>query len=151
MQVAFPVRRSGCAPPQQTRRGVISIASRVEIKRPLTFLIAVLSLMLVSTASAHARLERAAPAAGSAVRASPPQLKLWFTERLEPAFSKVQVFDRNGKQVDNGNPEVDLADAKLLQVSLPALAPGTYRVKWRVLSVDTHVSKGDFTFNVVAP
>jgi methionine-rich copper-binding protein CopC len=131
---------------------MISIASRIEIRRPpLTFLIAVLSLMLVSTASAHARLERAAPAAGSAVRASPPQLKLWFTERLEPAFSKVQVFDRNGKQVDNGNPEVDRVDAKLLQVSLPTLAPATYRVKWRVLSVDTHVSKGDFTFNVVAP
>ncbi len=107
--------------------------------------------MSVSPASAHARLERAVPAAGSAVRESPPQLKLWFTERLEPAFSKVQVFDRNGKQVDKGDPEVDRADAKLLRVSLPTLAPGTYRVKWRVLSVDTHVSKGDFTFNVVAP
>ena len=112
---------------------------------------AVLMSMLVSPVGAHSRLERAVPAAGSAVRASPPQLKLWFTERLEPAFSKVQVFDRNGKQVDMGDPEVDRADTKLLQVSLPTLAPGTYRVKWRVLSVDTHVSKGDFTFNVVAP
>jgi len=131
---------------------MISIASRIEIKRPLAwFLIAVLTSMLVSSASAHARLERAAPAAGSTVRASPSQLKVWFTERLEPAFSKVQVFDRNGKQVDKGNPEVDRADAKLLQVSLPTLAPGTYRVKWRALSVDTHVSQGDFTFNVVAP
>jgi copper resistance protein C len=131
---------------------MISIASRIEIKRPLSrFLIAVLTSMLISPAGAHSRLERAIPVAGSAVRASPPQVKLWFTERLEPAFSKVQVFDRNGNQVDKGNPEVDDADAKLLHVSLPTLAPGTYRVKWRVLSVDTHVSKGDFTFNVVAP
>jgi hypothetical protein len=132
---------------------MISIASRIEFTRPLSRLLiaAVLTSMWVSPASAHARLERAAPAAGSAVRASPPQLKLWFTERLEPAFSKVYVFDRNGNQVDKGDPEVDRADAKLLQVSLPTLAPGTYRVKWRVLSVDTHVSKGDLTFNVVAP
>ncbi len=40
---------------------------------------------------------------------------------------------------------------KLLRVSLPNLAPGTYRVMWRVLSVDTHVSEGDFTFDVAAP
>ncbi len=104
--------------------------------------------MAVSPVGAHSRLERAAPAAGSTVRGSPPQLKLWFTERLEPAFSKVRVLDHNGKQVDKGDPEVDRADAKLLRVSLPKLAPGTYRVQWRVLSVDTHVIEGDFTFNV---
>jgi len=104
--------------------------------------------MPVSPAGAHARFVRAAPAAGSAVHGSPPQLKLWFTERLEPAFSKVRVLDRNGKQVDKGDPEVDRADARLLRVSLPKLTPGTYRVKWRVLSVDTHVIEGDFMFNV---
>ena len=122
------------------------------MKRLLSrFLIAALTTMWVSSTGAHARLERAAPVAGSAVRGSPPRLELWFTERLEPAFSKVQVLDRKGKQVDKGDPEVDRADAKVLRVSLPNLAPGTYRVMWRVLSVDTHVSKGDFTFDVVGP
>jgi len=112
------------------------------------FLIAALTAMSVSPAGAHGLLKRAAPAAGSTVHESPPQLKLWFTERLEPAFSKVRVLDRNGKQVDKGDPEVDRADAKLLRVTLQKLAPGTYRVKWRVLSVDTHVSEGGFTFDV---
>lgn len=112
------------------------------------FLIAALTAMPVSPAGAHARLDRAAPAAGSSVHGSPPHLKLWFKERLEPAFSKVQVLDRSGKQVDKGDPEVDRADAKLLRVSLPKLAPGLYRVKWRVLAVDTHVSEGAFTFDV---
>jgi hypothetical protein len=37
-----------------------------------------------------------------------------------------------------------------MQVSLPPLPPGTYRVYWRVLSADTHVTEGDFSF-VVAP
>lgn len=128
---------------------MISIASKIDMKRLLSgFLIAALMAMSVSPAGAHAHLERAAPAAGSTVHGSLPQLKLWFTERLEPAFSKVQVLDRNGKQADKGDPEVDRADARLLRVSLPELAPGTYRVQWRVLSVDTHVSKGDFTFDV---
>jgi methionine-rich copper-binding protein CopC len=50
--------------------------------------------------------------------------------------------------VDKGDAHVDAGDATLLWVSLPSLAPGTYRVTWRVLSVDTHVTEGDFTFEV---
>jgi len=33
-------------------------------------------------------------------------------------------------------------------MAVPPLAPGRYRVKWHVLSVDTHVTEGDFTFTV---
>jgi copper resistance protein C len=104
---------------------------------------------LVPVADAHAFLDHALPAVGSAVRAPPPQLKIWFTQRLEPAFSKVQVFDNSGKRVDNGDSRVDGADARLLTVSLPRLPPGTYRVTWRVLSVDTHITEGDHTFEVL--
>ena len=119
------------------------------MKRLLSkLLMAALTVMSVSPAGAHAHLDRAAPAAGSTVHASPPLLKLWFTQRLEPAFSNVHVLDRTGAQVDKGDPQVDRADAKLLLVSLPKLAPGKYLVKWRVLSVDTHVSEGDFVFDV---
>jgi methionine-rich copper-binding protein CopC len=30
----------------------------------------------------------------------------------------------------------------------PRLAPGTYRVMWRVISVDTHQTEGAFTFTI---
>ena len=99
-------------------------------------------------ADAHAFLDHATPAVGSVVRGAPAQIKLWFTQRLEPAFSTMQVLDRSGKRVDKGDPQVDRADAELLLVSVPQLTPGTYRVTWRVLSVDTHVTEGDFTFDV---
>jgi methionine-rich copper-binding protein CopC len=33
-------------------------------------------------------------------------------------------------------------------VTLPPLAPGTYTVIWRVLSVDSHITEGRFTFRV---
>ena len=101
-----------------------------------------------STARAHAFLDHAAPAVGSTVRAPPAQVRLWFTQQLEPAFSTVRVLDRSDKRVDRGDASVDALDATILQVSLPALAPGHYRVVWRVLSVDTHVTEGDFTFDV---
>jgi methionine-rich copper-binding protein CopC len=35
-----------------------------------------------------------------------------------------------------------------LHVALKPLSPGTYKVIWRVLSVDTHRTQGDFTFRV---
>lgn len=113
-----------------------------------TLLLAVLTASVGSHAAAHAQLERAIPAAGSTVRESPPRVTLRFSQRLEGAFSKVRVLNRSGKQVDSDDTQVDTADARQLGISLPKLAPGVYRVRWRVLSVDTHVSEGEFTFTV---
>lgn len=102
-----------------------------------------------SPARAHAFLDHAAPAVGSQVRGAPPSVTLWFTQELEPAFSTVKVLDTQGHEVDRGDKNVDPRDRSMLQVTLSPLAPGTYRVVWRVLSVDTHVTEGDFTFTVV--
>jgi methionine-rich copper-binding protein CopC len=122
------------------------------VKRLLrsVLIVAILAVaaVLPPPASAHAFLDRAVPAVGSAVHLPPTEVRLWFTQKLEPAFSSVSVLDRNGSPVDRGDARVDAADATLLRVSLPALAPGAYRVKWRVLSVDSHVTEGDFTFDV---
>jgi methionine-rich copper-binding protein CopC len=111
-------------------------------------LLAVLALTMASPLAAHTRMERSVPAADSTVMVSPPRLVLWFSERLEPAFSKVQVLNAEGKHVDKGDAQVDPDDGRQIGVSLPELAPGNYRVHWRVLSVDTHVNEGDFTFDV---
>ena len=101
-----------------------------------------------SACDAHAFLDHATPAVGSAVRASPAQVRLWFTEELEPAFSTIKVLSADGLQIDKQDKQVDRSNPVLLQVSVPPLAPGRYRVVWRALSVDTHVTEGDFTFEV---
>jgi methionine-rich copper-binding protein CopC len=106
------------------------------------------ALVWGSQVSAHAVLERAIPGAGSSVRESPPKLKLWFSERIEPAFSTVEVLSPTSQRVETGQAQPDSADLKLLLVTLPPLAPGRYRVNWRVISVDTHVAKGSFTFDI---
>jgi methionine-rich copper-binding protein CopC len=36
----------------------------------------------------------------------------------------------------------------MLQISLKALPPGTYKVRWHVLSVDTHKTEGSYSFTV---
>lgn len=114
----------------------------------LTILFLVCAPAFVPLAHAHAFMDRAVPAVGRTVHGSPAQVQLWFSERLEPVFSTVQVLDRGGKRVDSGDARVDPSDATLLRASLPPLAAGTYRVKWRVVSADSHVTEGDFTFDV---
>lgn len=102
-------------------------------------------------AHAHAFLDHASPAVGSTVQRAPVSIKLWFTDRVESAFSTVNVVDRAGHRLDSGNAQVDPQDATLLHVSLKPLPPGKYKVIWRVVSVDTHTTEGDFTFGVAAP
>jgi len=55
---------------------------------------------------------------------------------------------RSDVNTSKGDPQVDSADRMQLRISLPPLAPGRYRVSWRVLSVDTHVATGQFTFDI---
>jgi methionine-rich copper-binding protein CopC len=43
---------------------------------------------------------------------------------------------------------VDAADKLLLRVSLQDLPPGAYTVQWRAVSIDTHVTQGQFVFRV---
>ena len=99
-------------------------------------------------AFAHAFVDHALPAVGSTVHASPGEIKIWFTQELEPAFSSIKVEDGTGKVIANANRAVDPAVPTLLRLALPPLAPGKYRVIWHVLSIDSHVTEGDFTFNV---
>ena len=101
-----------------------------------------------SAAWGHAFLERAEPRVGSTVKSPPLQVRAWFTQELEPAFSTLEVVNEAGDRVDQGPARADAANRTLLEVPLKRLGPGTYRVKWRVLSVDTHVTEGDFTFRV---
>ena len=117
--------------------------------RNLKLALLLLAMLGCSTAAeAHALLEHASPAVGSTVASSPGSVTLYFTEKLEPKFSTVVVRDASGKQVDKGDPHVDEVDPSLLKVSLPTLAVGRYKVEWRVTSVDTHASKGDYVFRV---
>jgi methionine-rich copper-binding protein CopC len=105
-------------------------------------------LGMATGADAHAFLDHARPAVGSSVAAAPAELQLWFTQALEPAFSTVQVVGPSGARVDQGPSRVGVDDPTRLSVGLQPLAPGRYRVIWRVVSVDSHVTNGDFSFTV---
>ena len=112
--------------------------------RRLAFSILALAAAGAAGAHAHAFLDHASPLVGSTVSA-PREVRMWFTQSLEPKFSGAQL--RSGSGVV-GSGHVDGADSKEIVIPVRSLAPGQYKVIWKVLSVDTHRTEGSFGFEV---
>ena len=108
-------------------------------------IIPLLLMLATSEAFAHAFLDHAEPRVGNKVANPPHEVTLWFTQKLEPAFSTVTVTNPAGERVDTGKTRVS---GNQMSVSLRSGGSGTYHVTWHVLSVDTHRTDGNFTFQV---
>jgi methionine-rich copper-binding protein CopC len=112
-------------------------------------LLAIVAILVTAfglpAARAHAFLDHANPLVGSTVNTAPHEVSLTFTQNLEPAFSSVTVTDPSGAQVSQGKAQIS---GNTMRVALKALSPGSYRVRWQALSVDTHKTEGSFTFHV---
>ena len=117
-------------------------------RRDAAVLFLLVAPALAGRAIAHSLLERSDPRGDSTVKASPAQVRLWFTGAVESAYSRVEVLARQGQRVDIGETVVDAETRKSLTVPVPPLPPAEYRVRWRVLAVDGHVTEGKFTFRV---
>lgn len=101
---------------------------------------------VASLAEGHTFPIRSDPRVGWTITTLPSKVTIWFDKGLEPASSTITVYDSAKQQVDKGNSRVSGKDGSVLEVDLLPLAPGTYRVYWRVLGKDSHVTEGDFTF-----
>ena len=133
-----PSRRRAEARLLRMRSGVLSA---------LTALLLCLGIGGIGAAHAHAFLDHSDPRVGNTVK-SPRIVSLWFTQNLESAFSTIDVLNSSGASMNAGRALVDSRDRKLLRVAVKALPPGTYTVRWHVLSMDTHTTDGSFTFHV---
>lgn len=118
-------------------------------KIKLGFSVLILSVMVAGEAGAHAFLGSAVPAVGSTVASVPKELRLRFTEAVEVRFSHITVTMEGGKEIGQLTIVAAPSDPQVVVVTLPApLAPGVYVVRWRVVSVDTHKTQGDYRFTV---
>jgi copper resistance protein C len=114
--------------------------------RKFLLLVSLLLMPLAPVAAqAHAFLDHASPLVGSTVPTAPHEVVLTFTQNLEPAFSTVQVTESSGARVDQGKAQVS---GNTMTVGLKTIGPGSYKVHWHALSVDTHSTEGTFTFHV---
>jgi methionine-rich copper-binding protein CopC len=93
-------------------------------------------------------LSRSEPRSGATLGASPAYIRLWFDSPIEPLFATIHVENGAKRRVDKGDGRVSLNDTRLLEVEVPLLPPGGYRVFWSVVARDGHRRAGDFAFVV---
>jgi len=110
----------------------------------------VLVLVATASASAHALLLESTPKADTAVTA-PSQIVLRFNGRIETRLSAVTLIGGPRqtriflvKPRASDRPDV-------LIYPIPLREPGRYRLEWKALSVDGHLTDGSFSFDIVAP
>ena len=114
----------------------------------VSFAVLALSGCLTFEAAAHSRLVRSDPAARAALETAPKEMKLWFNEKVEPAFAKIWIAPAQGAQIPLVS-RGDSSDQKLLIVTLPNDLPaGPVNIGFHVLSVDGHTIEDKFTFTV---
>lgn len=119
--------------------------------RQLTIKLAMTAIasLAATAAFAHAQLLKAVPPVGGTVTASPKEIRIKFSEGVEPHFSGIMLATEAGDAQPTGKPGVDPADASVLIVTIGRpLKPGVYTVTWRAVSVDTHKTQGRFNFTV---
>ena len=120
--------------------------NRLAFARYLTIalLTGVTTLYLAAAAMAHSPLSKSMPADGETVSSTPAELQLQF--RGEAKLVKLSL--------SQDGTDIPLGDSHLMQiatqhvVALPTLSAGSFEVRWRALSADGHVIKGNFDFTV---
>jgi copper transport protein len=134
----------------------LSSKRRGHARRVAVAVLLALFLMLLfgGVASAHATLAKSDPASGAILDAdqAPTQVRLWFTEDVNPALTKASVVDHNNKEVDLQNSRVSPSDPREVDVGLHQLQPDFYVVIWKSVSAeDGHATGGSFYFRVRYP
>jgi methionine-rich copper-binding protein CopC len=111
-------------------------------------LFTVFLFVMPKAARGHAYPDHADPRVGATIKASPDHVRIWFDSELEPDFSTIMVHNSENAMVDNRDGRVNPSDATLLEVSVPRLPPGRYRVIWNVVARDGHRTEGDYVFSI---
>jgi copper transport protein len=118
------------------------------VKRLVLIGAALAALALPTAAWAHAALLQTTPVASRVVNTPPKEVRLRYSEPVEPRFAIVSVTDANANRMTTGPPRRSPTNADTLLVPLKHLREGWYLVWWRVISVDGHPVRGAFTFAV---
>lgn len=99
-------------------------------------------------AQAHAILEESTPPAGASVKAGPLDLRFRYNSRIDQGRSRLTLIrpdhSHNTLAIAPGGPP-DIISSHL------ELTPGAYIVRWQVLAVDGHITRGDVPLTVTAP
>ncbi len=109
--------------------------------------------LVPAPAAAHLKLQSSSPAQGDTVRTSLTEIRLTFTQAVEPRYTTITVLDNAGNALALGT-LVPVGEGKTTQfvyrLTHPVVA-GDFVVQWKTAGDDGHVVTGSFDFSVDVP
>jgi methionine-rich copper-binding protein CopC len=113
-------------------------------------------LLSHARSEAHAILEDSEPKAGATIPPGPVALKLRFNSRIDRARSGLTLI--RSDKADNGDSAAKQTRTALtvnpdgppdILTATFTLTPGAYVVRWQVLAIDGHITRGDVPLTVL--
>ncbi|MSP27290.1 MAG: copper resistance protein CopC [Methylococcales bacterium] len=108
------------------------------------------ALSMPSLSFAHAKMVRSSPEENAVLTESPKQVDVWFDDKVGTEYKALAVINSKGERVDNKD-MVQSSDLAHFYVTVPVLTPDTYTVRYRAVSIDTHIVTGKYPFTIKTP
>lgn len=106
-----------------------------------------------SAAQAHALVVGSVPSAGDRLGSLPHEAVIRFNSRIDHGRSQLLLAPvREGAGGTAAEQRLELAEPSPeneLRARLPRLQPGAWRLRWQVLALDGHITRGDILFDVL--
>src|SRR5215470_774583 len=100
----------------------------------LGLVVAIVLALVPGAVWAHAFVKRSLPRSNTTISEPPEKVQIWFDGPVEPVFITVRVENSQKQRVDKGDARLSSTDNTLVEVGLPLLSPGRYRVLWNVVA-----------------
>ena len=110
--------------------------------------LSLLPMLAAAPCFAHAILVDSIPAPNAHLAPGPLTIKFRYNSRIDTGRSKLTLTSPDGTETrlvigDGGAPAMLTASA--------TVGPGAYTLRWQVLAVDGHITRGTVPFSVDAP
>jgi len=116
--------------------------------RRRTLLSALAALTVPVAAEAHAILVESTPVIGASIPAGSVSVRLRYNSRIDRARSRLTLTRPDKTQavlpIDRSGPDDMLTSSTDLTL-------GAYVLRWQVLAIDGHITRGDVPFTVTGP
>jgi len=120
---------------------------RTNMKKRIILTFFIMLLFIPAIGYSHVGVVESSPPENGTVITSPEKITVNFGGSIEPAFSKIEVFDPNGDKVSTECRFLE-EDSVIESDLQENLVQGIYKVKWKVMSLDGHAIKGEYNFTI---